>query len=312
MHMRISSVFHSCFLAAIFAAGSVFANERAEAVIDDLAVALGASSNQEQRATLVRELAQKAKNLDSYAMLISSMATLSREAQHPATRVVMSDMMRQLIANSVSNPKRSGVVSFVDGANPMVREIYLGVGMSQRDLKAAFALDGLARQLPDRAENLIPDASGAKGVFDRVTTSFANSPPGNQQFIARLDAWAEGVIAAWPSLSAADRRTVAGVTSSSKVPGSALVQRVTGSRDLVLWLAGMDLAFTSEERTAHPALMTFLKAGNMSAGATAMVARRAAFSQMAGSIATMMRLNDNLLYGDLSGPSIAGDLMGLE
>jgi len=310
--MSIKSIFRSCLIGAVFASGSVFANDRADALIGDMIGALGATVNAEQRASLVAELSRTSKNLESYAPLISSMAVLMREAKHPATRIVMDDMMRQLIANIVTNPERSGVVSFADGANPMVREIYLGVGVSQRDLKAAFALDALAQQNPKRAGDLTVDPARAKQVVARVMQSFSKSPPGNQQFIARFDAWAEGVIAAWPRLSVADRRTASGVTASSTVPSPNLVQSVTGSRDLVLWLAGMDLAFTPQEKAAHPTLMTFLKAGNMSAGATNMVARRAAFGQMAGSIATMMRLNDNLLYGDLSGPSIAGDLMGLE
>lgn len=310
-------------LAAAFAALPLSApaepSEAARLVMSMEAV-LGVPIDGPDRETIGAEVAAaraaKPEHMAEFLPVIESMAALARGAEHPATRVVMEDLHRQLVENLFPDPDRTRVVAILDARNRLIAEIYMGVGLSQRDLSAAAYLETLARDLPGdpTKPRVVPDE--VRAVADRLRRVFAAETPANQQFIARLDAWAAGVLAAWPRLTPEQRRIVAQVTFVDELPPPDLIEAVTGSNDLLAWLGAMDLALSPAERAAHPELMAFLGRGKMTAGVTELLARRlaggAGIGGGTGGVTAMQNLNYELLWDDLSGDSVVGRMLGLE
>ena len=253
------------------------------------------------------------EEIEAFVPMIASMGRLARNAEHPATRAVMCDLHRQLVENLVADPATSASLALLEEANPLLQALDLGVGLAASDVVAAGALEALSASLPED-----PTAAGPppNDAALRIAEAFAAEKPGNQQFVARLDAWHAGLVAAWPSLSEDERRLAAGVATEPAVPPPDLVAKVTGAADLIDWLGGLDVALTDAERAAEPSLVTFLGEGHMTGGATQMILDRLA-AQMTGIAASGLAgvtagraLNGQLLHGNLSGPSVAGALLG--
>lgn len=283
---------------------------------------LGTQLTPEDRTRLSTEVARTvdaggAAEINEALPVLTSMAQLSHEASQAATRIVMEDLYRQLLETVLADPDASRAAAILDDRDPFVNEPFNGLGLSERDLKSAALLETLAVQLPADPAAAQIDPEFVRDVVNRLRKVYDAASPENRQIISRLDAWAAGVMHAWPGLSGDQRRTVAQFTFVDEIPAPALVEEVIGTRDLLMWLGGMDLALTDREQKAHPELAAYLGRGMMTGGMTEMIAsslgaRGATGGGNAGATMMMQNLNYELLWDDLSGGSVAGRMMGLE
>lgn len=288
---------------------------------DDLARALAAVTGIEDRAALRAAAEADLRPLDAGTIetavpLAVAMGEMAATAEHPATRAALTDLHRQMTANLVAAPDESEMLALLERANPMEAEIHAGLGMARSDVLAAAYLEALAATMPEDPGAAGLDRDSAQQTGRRVAELFAGERPANRQFLSRLDAWLAGTLAAWPDLDTEERRAAASVVFVDALPPPEVIEAVTGTTDILGWIGAMELTFTEAERDAAPEMVAFLEAGNMTGGATEDLVARMELMGMAGAgaagVTTMMELNYQLLFDDLSGPSVAGDLMGLE
>ena len=286
---------------SILRAGPV---EDVVASLEHLEVSLGV----EDRALIRHEVAgapMAERHPDWFALsapLLADMAMLSRNADHAATRARLAETHRHLLQRMLGAD--SHALSLVAAPDPDTEIFEPMLAMTEKDLAAAVLLEAMRRDLPADAHTFAPDPSQARTIRAEIVATFPDHNSGQQHFLSRLDAWAAGTLAVWKDLSPTERHIAASVVTQSQMPPARLLRQVIGSTDLLLWLAGMNLAFNENERAAYPELMAYLEAGYMAGSIDAILAKRVA--RMNGlaelnakmmATTTMMELNYGLLFG---------------
>ncbi len=209
-------------------------------------------------------LADTPDDLVAMTPVLAEMALALGTGTYAATRGVIRDTLRQGFAAAFpatdALPER--LIADVD---PLWGVHGDGIGLSRLDTMASLWLTMLDAdpQAGPAGVTLEMAAAEAHGAAKAVT--YAAQPIANQQLMSRMNAWAEGVNEAWPRLTAAERTAATGAALRPEMPGRDVVLKVTGVESLPLWLAGLTLAFTEEERAAWPHLMTWLEQGGAAA-----------------------------------------------
>lgn len=211
-------------------------------------------------------------------------ATLAVSAGHPATRALTRDLTFEILAAAGADDP---IVAAWQKADPMLGQIGTGLGMAQSDIDALAALRTLAGVDGDAAA----DAT--------ATWQALSDKPMELILPARLNAWAAGAEAAWPDLTEAERAAALDILAPEALPSPELAEKVTGSAQMIWWLAGMDLVLTEAEAEASPDLIDLTKDGAFAGPlgppiADMLVAERAIADAYDpnGTIAKLRRLND--------------------
>jgi hypothetical protein len=269
--MRWARIAAAAALTAGPASGEV-SDADVEALVSVLGMATEVSVAREltpgERETLEAEtratLEENPEDLIAMVPVLAEMALALGTGTYAATRGVMRDTLRQGFADAFPEtdalPER--LLAEVD---PLWGAHGEGVGLSRLDTMASLWLTKLDAEpeLGPEGVTLEMDESEAHGEAKAIT--YETQPIANQQMMSKMNAWAEGVYEAWPRLTAAERRSATGTALRPEVPGRDVILKVTGVESLPLWLAGLTLAFTEEERAAWPNLMTWLEQGGAAA-----------------------------------------------
>lgn len=224
-------------LAAIISAGPGpdARPDRIEAALDTLFAELGKSSP---------DMAQR------LPAALAQGAHLARNAERPATRQVMSDLAREMVAEAVR-------LAGMDAGTEPITRIWA-------DADPVVRAEGpLVMTVSDvTAFQKVMDRAGYKGALSAEAFWDSKSDlPGDRVLPARLGAWAAGAEAAWDELDAGQRRRVAEVLDEPSIPPTEVIEAVTGSSDMIGWLAAVDLALGESDRAASPELVAFLDGG---------------------------------------------------
>lgn len=178
---------------------------------------------------------------------LSQATRLAVSARNPATREVAGDLSRDILvtlAKQAQTVDSSPLVAAWDKADPMLRERVRGVGMAESDV-AAFQRLKARRPAVAKADPV--------AFWDRQDSEV------NRILPTRLSAWEAGAAAAWDGLSEAERDVVAGVLDSPDVPSDAILKKVIGTKDIMGWLAVVNLPMTDAEKKASPDLVAFME-----------------------------------------------------
>ncbi|MEA3221486.1 hypothetical protein [Immundisolibacter sp.] len=231
-------------------------------------------------------------------------ARLAREAESPASRGVMYDLARIILLTaqlmSGQAPDDFVPLRLWAQADPFRAALVPGQGLADSDIAGFARMKALDAQA---GLNVLGDEP-APGQVARFWEAQANQPV-NRVLPTRLQAWAAGVEAAWPRLDANERAHVLGALTNPRIPPAALLEKVIGTRDVIGWLAAIDVPLTPAEREASPELVHFMQmgafAGPLKAPLMEIALLRAAQGAAAGAGAAadqLMRLNN---WGAMTG-----------
>jgi len=198
--------------------------------------------------------------LERLATTVASLSSLALTAEHPATRAVLADVLREVVEEYFG--PTSAFTQALETDNMIVRRLTPGVGISQQDAQWGAFLIMLSQKMPDVPKTMaieVVEYTNAVESFLAEWDRHADLP--SKLFLARIDAWTVGLVSAWPDMTLSQRRLGADVLINDPVPPRDVIEAVTGVDDIILWLAGIQLAFTAEERRQHPELIAFLEDG---------------------------------------------------
>lgn len=184
-------------------------------------------------------------------------------AQHgsiPATRGAMYDLSRDILMTAAT---MSGdpIDSFIplevwNDADPFHADLTLGLGLAASDIAAMDRLKALGAQ---SGSQVIPAASSEQLVME--VWHRQEDEPVNNVLPTRLQAWADGVEAAWPNLNDKEREAALGALFQPEIPPQSVLTKVLGTKDVVHWLAAVDLPMSESERQESDELVHFMEMG---------------------------------------------------
>lgn len=269
---------------------------------DTLGIWRGAVLSAADRRTVAAELeVRTALKPDNQAILtpvLVSLAELGEKAARPAARLLMRDLYREVLTE-MAGPRADALMQ---AADPLVRSEGPGLGLAASDIAASAWLEHAAGKVARTLDEAAPPRDFAAASRAALLTLYDGSDPVNRQFLSRLDAWAAGLRAAWPDLSAEDRRIAASVTIADDMPSPDLLARITGSPDLQAWLAAVDPGLTGPEAATHPELADLLERGVLAGPALDLLAAR-----MTGVVALAVEFNTLTLMRQLNFYQMRGD-----
>ncbi|MFI0397141.1 hypothetical protein [Paracoccus jiaweipingae] len=182
---------------------------------------------------------------------IAQGAGLASGAERPASRALAHDLLRDMLwtlADMAGDGPQEPLVAAWQQADPMRAELVPGSGLAESDVAGYVRLKKLAGQPADPGPLMAYWAAQADKPVNRVLPT-------------RLAAWAEGVTAAWDRLTPAERDLATGVVENDAPPPAALVRKITGSPEMMFWIAAVDLPVSAAERQASPDLLKFTASG---------------------------------------------------
>lgn len=266
------------------------------AAVADLAALIGPEApppdqmQSDLDAVFARFAAQRPKLARTMPATLAQAAHLARTAEHPATRAAMADLTREALDAAIA----------AAGLDLAADPVAAAWARSDPDLRD---MDKLRMTRADAdAFDRIAAKAGYRGTFDVAGFwDSAGKKQGNRMLPARMNAWAAGVEAAWPDLSAAERKRVVEVLDRKDVPSTKLLKKVIGTGEVVGWLTATDMRLTKAERAASPDLVAFMDKGAFAGPlAPTLVARAVAASRggsgggggMGAAATQLMRLNN--------------------
>lgn len=254
------------------AAAGTLSAERLDALTDDL-LALAAPEGAPDRAAARAELAalddalaQRDRTLTPLPAALAQGAALARRAEHPASRAVMADLTRDMLITAMTetgaDPAASGtLLAAWDHRDPMLAELVPGQGLTADDLEAGRRL---------AARDPAHEGISVQSFWDQESDE-----PVNRVLPTRMDAWTEGVLAAWDRLDADQRRQAVEILDNSAVPPPALLKEVLGTNDILGWLGAVDVTLTADEKAASPELLAYMQSGAFAGPVRPMLVARA-------------------------------------
>ena len=185
-------------------------------------------------------------------------AELARTAENPATRGLAYDLARVVLETAA---KHSGEPA--GNFAPLIAWQKIDSTLAETtDLiltrSDGEAIERLAELDPDLAAQILPE-SPKDFALDYWNEQDAASA--NRVLPSRLNAWVAGVESAWPVLSPDERKQAVSILTQEKAPSDAVLQKVIGTRDVIFWLAAMDVPMTDTERADSPELVHFIEMG---------------------------------------------------
>lgn len=187
-------------------------------------------------------------------------ARLAHGAASPASRGVMYDLARDILLTaqilSGEGPDDFAPLRLWAQADPFRATLVPGLGLADSDIAGFARMQALDAQA---GSGVLPDDPAA-GQVARAWDAQADQPA-NRVLPTRLQAWADGVEAAWPRLDAGERAQVLGVLTRAEIPPATVLEKVIGTRDVVGWLAAVEVPLTPSERKASPELVHFMQMG---------------------------------------------------
>ncbi|WBU57174.1 hypothetical protein [Paracoccus sediminicola] len=186
-------------------------------------------------------------------------ATLAREGSEPATRGAMYDLARDTLTTAAAlsgEPAGSfAPLAAWEEADPFEEELITGMGLASSDVAALGRMKALQDQ---DGLSVIPEGDPAALVHEAWD---GEGQQVNLVFPTRLQAWADGVEAAWPELDASEREAALAVLFREEIPPAATMEKILGTDDVIHWLAAVDIPMTDAEREASPELIHFMEMG---------------------------------------------------
>lgn len=246
-------------------------------------------------------VAEKQDWHDESVGLLDDMAELSLTAERLSARVRLGDLHRQLTERLV--PEDSLARDLLNKKDPLIHPVEAGVGMTKRDMGWAIMLEALKANMPDDPRGLEVAPGQADVIMDQVNEKFETGQPGSRHFLARVDAWGMGTVAAWNSLTLDERKIAASAVTNDAIPPKQLVEKVLGTSNILYWAAGVEVGLTDAEKAQYPDLAAYLKDGNLAGGMASFIGKRmddslAATTIMKGTYDLMWDLNMELLFGN--------------
>lgn len=264
-----------------------------------------------QQVTSAAQAAEDPEWFHNSAARLGDMAALTQSALRPSARIRLTEMHRQLLALMITTDNRA--LDLVGQADPMIHPVEPGIGMTQSDLSWAVMLEAMRQDLPDDPKELTLTNDQIKLLTDQIIRTFQKEPTGAKHFLAHLDAWAFGVISAWPELTPEERKIAVSVVTEAVIPPEPLMTKIIGAQDVLYWLAGIDVGLTQSELDAYPQLASYLSDGYMAGSIADLLAKRVTMmgdkAAQAATLNMMMDLNHDLLFDN---SLAAGGLIGME
>lgn len=253
-------------LALFLLPGTAFgAAEAAAQSLETLGIAL----TRDQRATITAQFSQSAPadQQEWYAQsltVIDDMAELGQTAARPSARLRLQDLHRQLIERLL--PDDNLARDLMNAQDPLVHTVEAGVGMTERDMGWSIMLEALKADMQDDPRDLKVSSDQADALLEMVNAKFESSEDGARQFMARVDAWGMGTMAAWPNLTPEERKIAVSVVTDPSIPPANVLNKVIGTSNVLFWAAGVDIGLTDTEKADYPELVAYLEAGHLAGG----------------------------------------------
>ena len=185
-------------------------------------------------------------------------AELARTAENPATRGVAYDLARVVLETAAKHsdapPGDFAPLAAWQKIDPTLADT-TDLILARSD---AEAMGRLAALDPELAAQILPESPEdlALDYWEEQDAS-----PTNRVLPSRLNAWVAGVEGAWPDLSPDERKQAMSILTQDQAPSDAVLQKVIGTRDVIFWLASMDVPMTDSERAGSPELVHFIDMG---------------------------------------------------
>lgn len=219
-------------------------------------------------------------------------ARLAREATIPASRGVMYDLARDILLTaqilSGKGPDDFAPLRLWAQADPFRAALGPGLGLADSDIAGFERMKALDAQAGLGALGDEPAARQVARAWDAQAAQ-----PVNRVLPTRLQAWADGVEAAWPHLDAKERALVLGALTRPEMPAATVLEKVIGTHDVIGWLAAVNVPLTPAEREASPELVHFMQMGAFAGPLKAPLMEIARLRAAQGAAASqLMRLNN--------------------
>ena len=293
-----------------------------ETIEKAIAVAIGRELSDAERAALENETRETLEfDRDGFSANVPVIVEVSmamRTTKNRATHGVLYDTLRQVLAVSFAiEPEPTALKLFVP-EDHLIGEHQPGMGLAYSDVYASAWLRALHEGHFDHPKEVNLTEEFIAAHVEELVQKFPSEVPENQQVMSRMNAWAAGVEASWSDMSADQQRAAVAVSTTPDIPSEDVVEKVTGTRDVIKWIAGMDLALDDEMRTQYPALVKYHEDGRTAEAMAGLFARLGAGNLAADwsefqSLQMLQNLNNYYSHGGLlSGGDAGGIMLGLE
>lgn len=318
--VRCCAVF--CF-AMIAGQGAAFDDETiVETIEKATAIAIGRELSAAERSALEAETRQALEfdrdGFSSNVPVIVEASMAMRTTKNRATHGVLYDTLRQVLAESFAVEAEPTALKLFVPEDHLIGEHQPGMGLAFSDVYASAWLRALHEGQFDHPKDVKLTDEFIAAHVEELVEKFPGEVPENQQVMSRMNAWAAGVEAAWPNMNADERRAAVAVSTTPDIPAEDVVEKVTGTRDVIKWIAGMDLALDDEMRAQYPALVKYHEDGRTAEAMAGLFARLGAGNLAADwsefqSLQMLQNLNNYYSHGGLlSGGDAGGIMLGLE
>ena len=309
----------------MMSAAPVVALEDAE-IVDSIqkatAIAIGRPLSEAEAQALAEQTA-RAISIDRGTVVgnlpvIAESAVAMRQTQNLATQGVLYDSLRQLFHVTFYAEAEPIALQLMVPDDTLVQTHQPGMGLAFTDIYASAWLRALYEGRFDHPDKVELSQDDITTHMQELLEKFPRESPENQQVMSRMNAWAAGLRQAWPDMSPEERRSAAAVSTEPDIPSETVVEKVTGTRDVIKWIAGMDLALDETARARFPAMVQYHEAGRTAEAMAGLFGRLGAGDLAATwsefqSLQMLQNLNNYYSHGGLlSGGDAGGFMLGLE
>lgn len=269
----------------------------------------------ETTAVFARDEAKLAEKLP----IIAETAMALRSTRNAAANGIFYDTLRQVLAETFVQYDEPFALQLFVPKDKLVDAHGLGVGIAMSDIYAAAWLRALYEERFDHPSKVELSQDDLKAMIQELMSEYPKLTPPNQQVLSRMNAWAAGVESNWESFSPNERRQATMTSTEEDLPSANVVRKVTGSSDLIKWVAGMDIGISTDLAEKYPNMAKFHTEGRAGEAVLPLLVRLGQADSIAADWSSFQSLqmlqNLNNFYsnnGTMSGMDGTGAMFGTQ
>lgn len=249
--------------------------------------------------------------------VIAETAMAFRSTTNAATRGIFYDTLRQLFSEVYVTYQKPVALSLFVLNDHLVDQHGLGIGLAMSDIYASAWLRALYEGRFEHPRDVKLTNADLQAMLIELKSEYPTLTPPNQQVLTRMNAWAAGVETNWEEMGANEQRSATGMSTETDIPSANVVLKVTGTSDIIEWVAGMDFGISMELADKYPTMVEFHRIGGTGAAVLPLMARLGKLDNSAADWSNFQSLqmlqNLNNFYsnnGTMSGVDSGGAMFG--
>lgn len=286
-----------------------------------LEIAIGRDLSEEESKSLAEQsrqtLAAHPAVMEEKLAIVAETAMAFRATTNAAARGVFYDTLRQVFTEIFVDHDEPIALDLFTANDTLVDQHGTGIGLAMSDIYAAAWLRALYEGRFDHPDAVELTEADLQAMIAELKSEYPTLDPANQQVLTRMNAWAAGVETNWDKLGPDERVSATAMSTEVDIPTPDVVAKVTGTSDIVAWVAGTDLGIDDELAETYPAMTEFHRLGGTGEAVLPLMASQGKLDDLVADWSTFqsqqMLQNLNNFYshgGTMSGADGGGAMFG--